>query len=106
MPDPTLDETLRLLSHPYRRQTVQVLRDTGADAVAFDALLDALVREAPTDRPRRDRIVLELHHMHLPMLADHGIIDYDPDTEFVRYRADRQVEAVMDVVGETPSVPL
>lgn len=80
---------------------------TGAEPGATDS----------TSTDRRERVRLDLHHNHLPRLADAGLIDYDARTGTVRSREapslDRLVPedsaefprlrsllAVDDVIGE------
>lgn len=35
------------------------------------------------DEDHRRRVLLALHHNHLPKLADHGLLEYDPDAGIV-----------------------
>ncbi|SEQ93123.1 DUF7344 domain-containing protein [Natrinema salaciae] len=61
------------------------------ESVAETATLADLARYAATsldeshDRPA-DELRLRLHHIHLPELADDGLIDYDYRATSVRYR--------------------
>lgn len=43
-----------------------------------------------------DRVVLTLHHRHLPKLADANVVAYDSETGTVRYRPDTVVDEFVD----------
>ena len=53
----------------------------------------------PPDRPvaddPRQRIAIELYHVHLPMLDDAGLVSFDPDSKEVEdWRSDTLLDAV------------
>lgn len=72
MSDSHLDDILCLLSDVYRRQIIQVLRDTPDSEVAFEELVDDVLREPKADAELRERVVIQLHHTHLPKLSEAG----------------------------------
>ncbi|WP_455429092.1 DUF7344 domain-containing protein [Haloarcula regularis] len=37
-------------------------------------------------------------HNHLPKLDEHGIIQYDQESNIVRYQSDEQIETVLDAL--------
>lgn len=96
-------EVHRLLANE-RRYTVLTRLVTGpADPVSVDALIDFVAeREQPRPGPgtARERIATELHHVHLPILADAGVIDYDPVAGTVRYVASDSVEKIVSTADE------
>lgn len=94
------DEMLRLLSDRYRRQILQILRKMPDRDVQLNELIDSLARGTTSNSERTDRIGVQLHHIHLPKLHEHGLIEYDPEAQFVRYHATQTVEAVMENVAE------
>lgn len=85
-----LDETTRnrLLADDQRRFVIESLRtarsgvDTTLDEIASH--LDRAAQRAGSEHAesRRD-LRCRLHHVHLPMLADAGMLDYDPETKRV-----------------------
>lgn len=98
MDESTLDSCLELVADPQRRAIVRRLRDDGDGETTVTALLDRLYLESePEDAPPPDReqFAVQLHHVHLPELAAHGIVDYDPEDGTVRYYPDNPAEAVL-----------
>lgn len=73
-----LDVFYRSLADRRRRFVLSYLVDTDGRSVAFEELVDAAVR-AETDSlaPDRRSVAVALHHTHLPMLADRGLVEYD-----------------------------
>ena len=104
MTDPNLDNTLHVLSDPHRRQTIQILRQTPDGEVGFEELLDELIRRTGLEKPR-EHVAIQLHHQHLPNLAEEDLIAYNHDAGQVRYRPDQEVEAVMNGIAPEQSPP-
>ncbi|WP_418286026.1 DUF7344 domain-containing protein [Halorubrum sp. DTA46] len=76
----SLGETFDLLTHPYRRYVLYYLR-THSEVVAIDTLTAMLANEledpsATAANDTTERIEIALHHMHLPKLADAGLITF------------------------------
>lgn len=78
-----LDETLELLADRTRRRLVTRLR--GADELSVAQLADELAghgetrTDGGTSEGGRRIVEVRLRHVHLPRLADAGVIDYDPE---------------------------
>lgn len=78
------------LADERRRHALYYLRQHGT--ASLDELArHAVVRETghPPDERSDDeyeRVKSELHHKHLPRLADYGLVEFDPRSEQVRYR--------------------
>ena len=83
--DLTLDHETRfdILSHQHRRTIITLLAETPTLTRAeLTTQLAAAVTDSasqPTAEDRR-RLRIALHHNHLPLLADAGLIEYDGDT--------------------------
>lgn len=94
------DERLRLLADRGRRQVIDVLRTEPQEGIRVAALADRLLeRRTASDGglPRtRERIVVDLHHVTLPKLEAHGVVDHDRTDGTVRYVSDGSVEALLD----------
>ena len=104
-----LDECLKLVSDTHRRRVIQRLREKSTGKTTVEDLVDHLHGSnspAATDRRLdRNQLLLQLAHTHLPKLADHGVVEIDPDVETVWYQPDEQVEAVLDSLPENVPQP-
>lgn len=102
--DDRLDACLRLVSNRHRRAVINSLRHEANGETTIDDLVDRLHGGEPisvTERSTgRDKLAIRLTHAHLPKLAEHGVVDYDPEGGTVRYRPDEQVEAILDALPE------
>lgn len=104
--DPNLDEVMDVLADHHRRQAIRILRQTPDRAVAFEELLDELMRKTGEDENRRDHLAIQLHHQHLPKLAGEDLIAYERDARRIRYRPNQRIEAVMDDISSPQSRPV
>lgn len=72
-------EYYRLLANERRRLLLNVLVDIRIPCTLTEVATEVTAREhAMTERPDADRLDVRsvLHHAHLPLLADIGVIDY------------------------------
>ena len=85
----TIDRVHTLLSDSRRRYLLYALSESGRHTV--DELARRLLERERTgltnagagSESKRERIVTELVHNHLPRLADHDVVDYCADRETV-----------------------
>lgn len=100
----SLDACLNLIADRDRRRLIQHLRQNGNEETAIDTLVDQLngSAQAPAeDRPPdRSQLTTQIHHIHLPKLAEYGVVEYEPERGTVRYSSNEQVEAVLDSLPE------
>lgn len=99
MATPTLDSCLELVAHQYRREVIRQLRCTEGDVVTFDDLLDLVYRGSSPENeplPDRDLLAVKLRHIHLPKLAAHDVVQYEPESGSIRYQPGCSVETVLD----------
>lgn len=73
-----LDETLQVLAAHYRRWTLYVLlsRDVGS-LTELVPLIWMLTEAATGERVSETKLTIQLQQIHLPRLADAGLINYD-----------------------------
>lgn len=82
--DLTQAELFDVFSNARRRQTVRYLKrqQGGCDLAPLVEQVAAWENDTNTDavtRTQRRRVYISLYQTHLPMLEDHGIVDWDPD---------------------------
>ncbi|WP_227380855.1 DUF7344 domain-containing protein [Haladaptatus halobius] len=90
-----LSKQLFILSNEHRRQLLIALaqRNPQSDPTsAFDA--------SETNSDTQDQAIA-MRHIHLPLLADHGIIDWDQDAQIVAQGPQfDELEPLLTAVGE------
>lgn len=90
-----------LLGNPRRRRILEVLTDHGETTLrALTTRVTALERGVPpdavTERQRRE-VAISLYHLHLPKLAEIGLLTVEEEME--RIRAEPVANAVLEVLG-------
>ncbi|WP_236035682.1 DUF7344 domain-containing protein [Haloarcula rubra] len=84
--EPISTETaLRLLLKQQRRQILRRVAET-SDGTTVDQLKKHLGGEGPMNSDANGSVEnrgIELHHVHLPMLQEANVIDYDADQSIV-----------------------
>lgn len=71
----------RVLASDRRRHVLDVVAARSLP-VALDALAAAVVADEggdPADERTRERAAISLHHVHLPLLDEYGVVAYDAD---------------------------
>ena len=81
----TVQEHHRLLAAERRRLALDILADETAIVDLEDLAAEIAAREVGPDADGEavERVALSLHHVHLPHMADVGVLDYDPRTKIV-----------------------
>ena len=82
-----LDETTRhkLLADDQRRFVIESLQPVETTLGDLASSLDRVAqRYYDADAPARRNLRCRLHHVHLPMLDDAGLLEYDARTKHVR----------------------
>ncbi|MFC6826261.1 DUF7344 domain-containing protein [Halopelagius fulvigenes] len=77
----TEDEYYRLLSDERRRIVLQTLTELELPLTVGELAEEVAEREtgigADASVPATQGVETDLHHVHLPLLDDHGIVEYD-----------------------------
>ncbi|AGB16812.1 hypothetical protein Halru_2225 [Halovivax ruber XH-70] len=95
-----VDEVHRLLANERRRDALTYLVRRPAEAVPVEDVVDFVAeREEPKPGPgtARERIATDIHHVHVPKLADAEVVRFDPVAGTVRYVASERVEQFLSI---------
>ena len=105
----SLDACLQLVADRHRRRIIHHLRHEADGTSTFDDLVDQINGRAsdfkngpPLDR---EELAIQLHHVHLPKLSAHGVVEFEHGSGVVRYHPDEQVETVLDSFTGDVSLP-
>lgn len=90
----TLDPLLSILRDPLRRRTVLFCASASDRMLEFDDLVDHLARGdgQSAEARTREEIAIDLHHRHLPKLAEAEVIEFDPHSGIIRYLGSDKLE--------------
>lgn len=90
-----LDALFRALANECRRELVSVLERRATSHVDVETLAHQLAATGAVD----DRTaVTELHHVHLPMLDEAGVLEYDHERGVVEYLGSRTACRLLSIV--------
>jgi hypothetical protein len=93
----------KLLANHRRRVLLQCLRDTEAP-IPISVLVTELTQRDEHVSPNESiNTEIAVHHIHLPKLADAGVIEYDQSTQQAAYSAPPQVDALLEELLVTVS---
>ena len=108
-----LDTVLDVCEHKPRRIVLTALTDR-QQSVSINDLTNAIVKHNHHTPPTEvadetvTQIQTALHHVHLPKLAEAGLIQYDPERQLVEPtaqldRAESHVSVMLAVDSELPT---
>ncbi|RQG91239.1 hypothetical protein EA462_04410 [Natrarchaeobius halalkaliphilus] len=92
----TQAELFDVFSNARRRHAVQYLKRKGGscDLAPLVEQVAAWENDTPPDdvtRTQRRRVYISLYQTHLPMLEDHGIVDWDPEAHAIELLPSEEV---------------
>ena len=90
------DEILRLLADASRRRVIVLLENRDSNRIHVDRMAQQLSMTTDTKTIRGWK--RNLHHRHLPMLEEVGLIEYDSQARVVRYFHCEAITNVLDVI--------
>ncbi|WP_266078463.1 DUF7344 domain-containing protein [Haladaptatus caseinilyticus] len=95
----SLDDLLNIAADPLRRRILTYLATQSENECSVTELAEHLHSQGDgTDRPKR-RLLLRLHHVHLPKLMDFELVTYDTGTNDVQYHGDSRLEEILDQIA-------
>lgn len=92
----SLDATFDVLAVADRRTILATLIEASDNVASIDELVNQLVErkaEETGELPSPDHVEMQIHHIHLPKLAEIGLVEYDVRNEELRYWPDEHLEA-------------
>lgn len=97
------ESLLEVVADPRRRMVLHRLQETDETAVDIEELTETIVtdggRTAGRSLSDESRALTELRHIHLPKLAEAGLIEYDQRSGAVRYCSNDRVERTLEFVS-------
>lgn len=99
------DTSLRLLASADRRTVLRTVAGRPETDFSLDALADRVTRERASAEADHEAVRVSLHHRHLPMLAEAGLLEYDHRANVVRCRSPDRVETLLSLVSTDPDDP-
>lgn len=97
MAEPQLSraELFDVFSNARRRMAVRYLASQNgacdlSSVVEQVAAWENDVEATDVTRPQRRRVYISLYQTHLPMLADHGIVDWDPEAHRIELECNKR----------------
>lgn len=95
--DAAFDRVFEALADQRRRSIVHYLSQQEEASADIEELVSVAGRvEESDDEDVHETLAIDLYHRHLPMLADAGIVEFDPLSQDVRYRGHDLVEEVFE----------
>lgn len=99
--DSLIDALCDVLGHPHRRTLCTRFASAEGDRFSYSDLVEWILESDVTTgngtASGREAVEMSLHHLHLPKLAEHDVIHYDPDECAVQY-LDTPVTALSESV--------
>ncbi|UPV76452.1 hypothetical protein M0R89_20025 (plasmid) [Halorussus limi] len=99
----SVDRSMSLLASKERREVIGYFDRNDVESATIEVLTDHLEgTKVETDggTPSTRAAKAKLHHVHLPKLEAHGVVEYDARSGEVRYRPDERVEAILEFTSE------
>lgn len=95
---PRANELLDVLSHHLRREVIAYFeKHTDQSATSFEELVDHVAGQVPD--PTAEELAVPLFHRHLPMLSEHGWLEFDRRSERIRYHGHQHAGAWLREMG-------
>lgn len=104
----SVDLLLAVLADEQRRTILRYVQRADGSDVSLEALAAALAESDATDCRDPDRVAVELHHSHLPKLAETSFIEYDVTDTTVRCHDHERLDSLLATLDdlESPAAPV
>lgn len=68
-----------------------MLKESHGEAMTIDDLAASTARHS-----ERQDLAIRLHHVHIPLMAEANIIEFEPKSGRVKYIGDEEVETLLE----------
>lgn len=99
----SLDAMLDLLANRRRRHLLDYLQDVPGEVCSFEDATRYIIAQLATrmgEQPNHDDVQATLQHIHVPKLADAGVVEYDIRSQELRYRQNERLEALFEAIRD------
>ncbi|PSH01067.1 MAG: hypothetical protein BRC30_00215 [Nanohaloarchaea archaeon SW_7_46_7] len=96
----SLDDTLQVLADEKRRDMLYALENSDSDSFTYSEVIDALREGGEEIEDYRERLRLEMSHVHLPKMEVNGLVDYDEGSEVITYESNEEIRELLGLVEE------
>lgn len=79
-----------VLTDSRRRLLLSWLDESGEVSTTIETLAERVVEHEPEER--LDAVLISLHHIHLPKMADNDLLEYDSENNRVRRSPEEHAE--------------
>ena len=99
-----VSDLYNVLSNPLRRALLEYFHASDEKTASLEDLVSHVRQYSFDARSVRSDdasfVRTQLHHVHLPKLDEHDVIEYDPRSSTVRYRPDPSFErGIEEILG-------
>ncbi|WP_425498449.1 DUF7344 domain-containing protein [Natrinema soli] len=84
----SVDAVFEVLAHHHRHVLLRFLSNAPERTATVDEVAAHLMKQEAQrigEQPGRDQVEMAIHHIHLPMLTEVGIVEYDVRSTELRY---------------------
>jgi hypothetical protein len=92
-----IDRLCTALRSETRRFIPQYFEEFDEERATLEELTE-YAHERATTAASRDELKTQLHHIHLPTLADAGLLEYDPKSNVVAYDEEHSLDTWFELV--------
>lgn len=94
------EQALRVIADRRCRYVLEYLHEIEAESVTVDDIARFVrEREGASTQATETDVRISLYHSKLPQLAAAEVVEFDHETDTVRYAADPELESVLAVIS-------
>lgn len=99
----SLEAMLDILANRQRWYFFQCLKESSENTISFEEGYEyvlAQIAKSTGERPSPDEIQIGLHHRHIPLLEDSGVVQYDFRSKTIRYHQNNRLEELFERIQD------